>query len=217
VHLKVGAYQAIEGSIDLPLTGIWTGEFQLDTSEELTGTIDVSIADSMVFTGTVARSGVDGGRTHVMLVGGAGKFQTTVLGKHYYSLPVQTVLADMLAVVGEELDSSTPAEFKTQTIRHWVRAEGRMSREWDLFMSQVLPSFNWRITVDGLVWVGQETWADSVLANYVVLRKDFVIGQLEISAEVPTVYPGETFEEGQVVSVRHVLASQKLKTEVSFL
>src|SRR5687767_12807759 len=97
----------------LPLGGIWVAELEVDVDEALTGTVEISDED-IVYSGTVVRSGVLVQTCKLEMVGGAGGLSRDVPAKSYQGITARTVVTDLLAAVGEQLDaSSTPSVLNT--------------------------------------------------------------------------------------------------------
>lgn len=220
MHVKVnGQYQATRMTLTLPRIGLWTAEITLDTTETVSGSVTISIADTMTFQGTVMKSGQDNSNTEVLVVGGAGGLSTVLPGKAYYQVPFRTPFGDILTSVGETMSPTSDSGVLSTRLVHWCRAAGTAQKELELMIDHI--DKPWRVLPDGSVWVGDETWADSAEFEYVTLSRDPKNSVVILGAEVPKVYPGETlesesFEGGHVSNVEHVYDGRKIRTEVTF-
>lgn len=216
MHVKVAGAQATKLQLTLPKSGAWQAIVDLDASTAPSGLVTLTIGDSLSFVGTVipSRTGVYLGHAHALIVGGAGRLAETIDGFAYYQAPLRVILGDLLAAVGDALDSTADATLLASTPRHWLRAEGPAKEEIEVLSQRF--GFAWRVLPSGLVWAGTEAWADSTLTDYTPLGTQDADGTMSIAADLPAVYPGQTFAGRHVQTVEHIYDSARLRTEVVF-
>ena len=100
----VGA-SVIEGSLLIPLVGMWTADLYLASDQSLSGSVPVVIGN-LTLQGSVIRSQSYGGQTRVRLVGGAGGWRKEVGAQGYGSgagVLLSTVLGDVAQACGESI------------------------------------------------------------------------------------------------------------------
>lgn len=218
MHVKCNSLQVIDARITLVLSGVWAADLSCHATEAITGAAQITIAESIVLNGTIMTPAADqivNDRAQLRILGGAGKLQTSIAGKAYYSVPARIVLADMLASIGETLDPTSDAAALNTMLGHWCIAAGKAQTELGILLTRL--SVSWRVTPAGLVWIGTDTWPESALAegDYTVMEDDPRTGIVRISSDVPTIYPGETWREKRVQTVTHQLTGPTLRTEVA--
>lgn len=214
MHLKINNAQVVNATMTLPIAGPWTAIVEADSGEAVDAQATLTIADTLTFRGTSARSGASLGRARARVVGGGGGFRLPVAGFAYYEAPLSVIVGDLLTAVGETLSPLSDAAMLATVPRHWLRAKGAARDELDVLADRF--GFAWRVLPNGETWLGFETWPTSPLSLYTVLEDAREDGRAEIAAEVPMVLPGETFMDRHVVGVVHTLDGHQLRTTVNF-
>jgi hypothetical protein len=181
--------------------------------------ITFEVGSALSWSATVTRQGVDGGRTFVRAVGGAGAMATVLEAKAYQGVPVRIPLEDLVREAGETLSPTASAAVLGLFLGRWTRC--RQSAAFALagllasagrVSTQGAPG--WRILPDGTLWVGHETWPETKLESYTVVAEAPHRGSVDILALEPAVFPGETFEGRRVSVVEHRFSSRRLVTRL---
>lgn len=199
------------GEIKTPLTGYWSAELDIDTSEELSGAITFSDG-ATEFVGTIIRGEPYSGRHKVWIQGGAGKFGKELGAKPYKSTSVRLVLNDILAETGDVLaDSSTRAVLDRQ-LAFWHRAPGpAFTAIKSLILDEAQANF--RTLRDGSLWVGTDTFAAQEVEHEIVGRQD-AIGLISIAPETLELEVGRAFQGVTITELVYTLTRDKLRAEV---
>lgn len=207
-------HEVIDASITFPLVGPWIAEVSAHATEAITGAATITIADGAItLVGTVATGSTINDRADLRIFGGAAKLQTSLDGKAYAFVPARLVIKDLLAEIGETLDPASDAAPLDSMLRHWCRAAGPAQLELQILLTQL--GVTWRITPAGLLWIGTDTWPETALDSWTVDKDDQSNGLVKIAADLPKIYPGETWRGQHVTTVVHRLAGPSLRTEVT--
>lgn len=214
MHVKLSGKQVVDCTVTLSATGPWSVVASVNTQDQASGRMELSISDSLVFSGTVKRAGVVNSRSQVWMTGGAGRLQETIQGKAYADVPVRVVLADILGAVGELLSTQSDVAVLDKRFKHWIRARNPARRELEVLLEEA--GAVWRQYPDGSIWVGVDDWPETQLkTDYVILEEDRANGRVVIAADCPSILPGEMFLGGKATGVEHRLAGTSLRTTVS--
>ena len=214
MHILANNKQVVEGTIALPRAGVWTANLSLNSTDAVTGAVQITIANGeMVFKGTALVGEPVNGRTLVRVVGGGGGLGQQVTGKSHTSVPARIPITDLLAAVGESVDSASDAPLLDLKLHYWCRAAGTAKRELRFLADRIGAS--WRVLPNGNVWVGTETWPATQLRNAVVLEDRPEENRVVIAADIPAIYPGETYRSGHVVTVTHQINGSTLRTTIT--
>jgi hypothetical protein len=151
----------LRAELRAPLHGRWIADVEVDTSEALTGAVEVRIG-GVAWRGTVLRGGIDGADVWKgRIVGGAGGLDQPVTARSWLGLqPARGLFVELLTEVGETLSPSSGAPVDTDLAR-WSRVDCTAHRALADLASVV--GARWRLTPEGTVWVGLETWPELVL------------------------------------------------------
>jgi hypothetical protein len=214
--VTVNGRAALWGEFHLPRIGVWYGDFGLARDTEalaLTGAVEVQIG-SLIWRGTVRRSGENKGAIVARVVGGGDGLRTTVPAKAYQGVPIRIPLEELLAEVGETLAPTTDPTFLATVLPQWTRTEGPASAA----LTDLLDAGNaaaWRILRDGTLWIGSETWRPSEIIAYTYLQNSPGAGFIDISPQGdPAIFPGEVFRDRPVSTVIHRLSGRRFRTRI---
>lgn len=205
----LNGYPVLAGEITAPLTGRWVADLAVDVPEALTGAVELRVG-GVRWAGAVVRGGVEADTAHVRVVGGTGGLDRTVLARSWQGLqPVRGLVQELLAEVGEVLDAGSGTELDANLPR-WSRLDGPAHHALaDLARAA---GARWRLTIDGAVWIGTESWPELVLPDDVVpelLATNPRQGTATYRLPGAWVAPGQTFEGRRVGAVRYVLADRR--------
>lgn len=205
----------LDCTLTVPRVGAWVADVLVDTDAPIAGTVDL-VLEGRVWRGTVVRGGVELGRWHGRLVGGAGGLASILGPQAYASTTLGVVLGETLREVGEALASDVGD--LSAAVARWHRLAAPAAHT----IADVAQAagFVWRVRADGAVWVGAETWAALALGQDLdVLGTDPRLGRHELAGhDALDLQPGRTVTlDGQVVrvgAVEHRLADAELVTVV---
>lgn len=198
----------LRGTVTAPLEGRWLADLEVDATEALTGRVELRIG-GVAWVGTVYRGGLDGTRSTWCgrIVGGAGGLDRPVSARSWQGLqPARGLVNELLTDVGETLSPSSTAESDTNLPR-WTRFDGTAHRALADLARAV--GCRWRVTSEGTVWVGVDTWPELVLPEGVaaeLLTTDPRAGTAVYALPGAYVAPGATFEGRRVGGVVYRLA-----------
>jgi hypothetical protein len=202
----------LTGELSMPRVGAWHAKIQSPGDEALSGSVTI-VSHGLTFSGTVVRSGVDGGRVLTRVVGGTGKLPTELPAKNYANavgVKVRQVVADLLREAGETLSADSEGAVLDRTLAKWERSKGTASDA----LRDILEPFGaaWRVLRDGTVWVGAVAYPEQEIAH-VLLDEDWIGGSIEIAPEAPELRPAVTFLGQPISYVVHSLEPGALRTE----
>jgi hypothetical protein len=207
----VNGSPVLEGEIGLPRIGVWQADVELPAAGAPTGRVTLALGTQKMV-GTVTRSGPDGrGRQRMRIVGGAGGFAKTLAPKSYYATPFRLPLLDVLTDAGEQLAPSADPGILAAQMPAW----SRMSSTAGVSLAALVESVGaaWRVLLDGTVWIGTESWPASTMAAIAVLWRPEARTRV-VASLAPTVLPGQTYNGERIRYVRHLVAPDKLRTEL---
>jgi hypothetical protein len=217
MHVRANGVQLLKAEITLPTSGPWVAKIEGNGSAALSGAVTIDFSDgAMKLLGTVPEgaSEVYADRVCSRVVGGAAGLQTTVGGKSYREATATLIVGDLLRESGETLSSTSDATALGTEFPYWVRLRNPAQRELALLVKRL--GVGWRILADGTLWIGSDAWTASDLKTYTLLDSVRQEGRAKIQADLPNVFPGETFLEQHVGMVEHYLDGARLTTMVHF-
>jgi hypothetical protein len=210
--VRLDGSPVLAATVHRPLVGAWHADLVVDAEVAPTGAVTLAIADgALTLAGTVVRSGVDDGRLHVRVVGGAGGLGRELAARWYRQITLRSILVDTLTAVGERLSAASDGTVLARTVASWARCRATAGRTLDAAVSAV-PGAVWRVLADGTVWVGAPTWPTS-LVDVVVLDEDYAAHRMVLATEDPTVDAGEVLEGRRLSAVTYRYAPDRVRVE----
>jgi hypothetical protein len=205
------------GTICIPRVGAWSGDLAVDKQEAITGACTLAIDGGLTLVGTAARSGVWLDTARLRVVAGAGGLGKTARPQHYRQTTMRVVLQDLLATAGERLSATADASTLALTFPAWTTIAQPIGRMIAALLgdTRLGPATAWRVLADGRLWVGQETWPDSGLANltdYQDLAESPEEGIVELGVEAPRLLPGTVLGGRRVSYVEHRIDGNGART-----
>lgn len=214
-YVTANGYAVISGEIALPRSGVWTADLVVDhaTAADLSGRVTIALG-ALSFQGTAFRVGVTLETVMLRVVGGAGGMATVLPAKQYQGVPIRIPVTDALSGAGELLAPDADPGVLGQFLKGWVRMKQQASTALAALLASA--GATWRVRANGSVWVGSELWPVTQLGNYDLVRQDQHLGLFEIAADLPSIYPGESFLGQQVSYVEHNVTASRLRTQIWF-
>jgi hypothetical protein len=207
--------------LQLPRTGIWTGDVAVDVataSRVATGakaTLELA-GGAISFNGTVYRSDPYLQVVTLRLVGGANGLGGDVSPRFYNGVPLRIVLEDLLKDAGEQLSGSSSAAAMGTHLAFWAQLQQAAALALSSLADAGPDGSLWRMEPDGSVFFGVDSFQPSGLTDYELLDYRPQENMQVIAAEVPTVYPGESFAGRKVSAVEHSVDAQGSRVRLWF-
>lgn len=177
-----------------PLTGRWTADLEVDTDTDITGPVVLTIG-AVQRRGTVFRGGLDEGKWCGRIVGGANGLDRPVTARSWQgSQSARGLVTELLRELGEVLSDSSGPELDTN-IPRWSRIDGPGHHALADLVRAV--GARWRITPEGAVWIGTESWPELITPEgdlTELLEVDPRAGSSTFAVSSGYVLPGQTFE-----------------------
>lgn len=213
--VSVNGVTATRFTLRLPLTGGWTAEAEVTTTEvaDVTGRVTVDFAGTQLL-GTAKTGGTDkGGKTTLRIVAGAGGLDAQVEALGYGATFGSAVLDAILARGGETLDPTSEPKFLVYGLTHWVRLAGDVASA----LRQITEHLGatWRYSLAGLIWVGTDTFPE-VSPTVVIEHEAPTEGWDLVAIESLGILPGTTFRGRKVSSVEYTVDSTRCRCRVSY-
>lgn len=212
----------ISGSIMMPLLGVWTADLYIDRPDgsgfEAGTVVSVKAGDGLSLVGTVVddRTGSYLDAVHVRLLGGAGGMARAATPKGYAQpgAYVRDVLNQLASDSGETLSSDIAQPLSSKNLVAWTTMQSNVSSALDSLIEIVEPDANWRITPDGKLWVGVETWPVE-RAQHQVIANDPKERTFDLGVDTFTIVPGIDLEGvGRVNRVEHTISDGGVRSHV---
>ncbi|HUB09466.1 MAG TPA: hypothetical protein VMB50_20850 [Myxococcales bacterium] len=218
-YLTVAGVDGLRARIGIPRVGVWHADVALDTDDPSAIQDDQAVElildnGRLTLQGAVRRASVAYGTTLARLVGGAGGLPQPVPAKAFAQVSLQAVLQDTLQAIGEQLSGSADPNTLALFLSSWTREGTAAYRAVAALAAEA--GVPWRLLQDGSLWLGPETWPSSSVKHYEVLSWDPADSRAEMSSDDPGLWPGTTWEGGQVSYVEHRIDPDKLRTKVWF-
>lgn len=185
----------------LPLSGLWVAALEVASDELISGAITLE-QDTLSYAGYVVASSWSSGTCRIEAVGGAGGMIRDVEARSYRDATVRTVAGELLAAVGESLETTSTRTVTSATLTYWTRAAGRAA----LAMSALASSqgARWRVLPSGAVWLGVDAWKTAYrAAGMLELDRDGPAGTVLMASDTIGLVPGVTVGTDRVGRVEH--------------
>jgi len=213
----VNGLPVLKAAVTLPLVGPWAADLVIDSAQPPSGAVTLTLGwdASINLVGTIYRGGQTRGAATARVVGGAGGLGTVLPAKGYHGVTLQLPLSEALTAGGERLSEKSDRLVLSTYLPAWSRLSAPVGVAVAAMM-HVVPDASWRVVPDGSVWVGNEAWLPSKLAKFTVTKDDPHHARLEIAAEVPAVYPGDTLSGRKVSCVEHRIEPRQARATIYF-
>ncbi len=144
---SVNNLQIVAGQLLIPLTGMWTADLWLASSQQVTGAITVVIGN-LTLTGFVYRSEVYGGQTRIRAVAGYGGWRTPIPAQGYNTnsgVKLSTIMNDAATACGEMVNVPNDT-----TVGNFYTRLGAIASDilWQMIILGTIPS--WYIDTTGV-------------------------------------------------------------------
>ena len=199
----------LRASLHAPLQGRWTADVEVDTDDALTGPVDLMVG-GVLWRAAVLRGGLGQGTWRARLVGGTGGLDLPVAARAWQGLQAaRGLVVELLTEVGETLDAGSGDELTT-TLPRWSRVDTIAHRALADLAGAV--DARWRVTPEGAVWVGTETWPEIILPDGVqveTLDDDPRRGVSVCSVPGGWITPGRSLDGRRIGAVAYELTPER--------
>jgi hypothetical protein len=189
------------GTITTPTWGLWSGDLELSTDEEI-GTTATVVVGNLTLTGFVFRGAPFTSSRSVRVAGGAGGWRRTVAARQYSlagGVPLSMVLRDLAAETGE---SVVVANDGAMVGSAWVRETGPASR-----VLRQLVGLEWWVDAAGVTRLGARP-SSRIASDYLVAKRRAGLGAFTVATEDLVAWqPGATFTNALVPDVQTVAST----------
>ena len=228
MYLTASGFMALRARISLPLTGTWTADVSLDPASSGSALpvqgagLTISLGEGgFTLQGYCRRVNNAFGTVYARVIGGAGGLPETIDAKAYQGATFGIILQDILGQVGESLSATTPSAITNTTVPFWTTIQGPCWRTLAALVDEARTItgtlVNWRVLPDGTIYLGPETWAAASMTTFDLLSWSPQELEASFYAPNPTLLPGQTWQQGQVSNVEHVVDPVKVRSRVWFL
>ncbi len=206
--------RVVTGVISMPRQGVWHADLFVDSDDQFdVGTgVTIGMNDGAQFlNGTVARALLYQGMQQVRVVAGAGGMQAAAKPRFYQQPAAADVLADLAKDAGETLADDVDlggAQFDA-----WTTIASTVGRQLAELIRPIAGCI-WRITADGKLWVGSETWPASDVSDdeWATLDYDHWRGVIRLGMLAPTLLPGTVLGQEKIDRVEHHIDRDTVRT-----
>ncbi len=195
----------LAGSLTWPATGAWTSRLVLAADQAPAGLVQLQLG-SLALTGTVAESGIFGGRCTARVNAGRGHLQDHVDGQHYQGATGLLIAQALCATVGEQLDPASAAPLGA-FLPHWHYFGGTAARALSDLAQEL--GCAWWITPTGLVRFGAQAYAAAEPEGATVLDERSDRRTLVVALDEEPLQPGTTFRGRRLSAVDHELSPRR--------
>jgi hypothetical protein len=193
------------GTLTLPLTGVWHGDFVINMDTVPSGSA-IATLDGVDMPAHVQRAELVNGMVHLRIVGGAGGLAKPAMARHYRNPVVRHVLADLVRDAGETLSTTCTASTLGQGLDYWTTLGIPTGTLLQALAETAGDAVNWRILFDGTLWMGVETWP-MCPADVRILEQDAPNASQYLGTDALGIWPGTTIAGRKVDSVVHEIGS----------
>lgn len=205
----LNGHRVTSGKVTLPEWGAWYADVSVDGEVELTGRVEVKIAD-LTLQGAVLSGGPAKGRSHFSIIAGAGGWGKKIARKSYATdlgVRISKVVRDAANEVGEPVDEATLGTATTGPA--FVRPEGLASR-----VLQLVAPGAWHVGEDGVTRLGKRA-ASTPPTKMTLGPIDRARGTVTIASEsIASLLPGVVVEGLEAADVMHEISADGLRTTI---
>jgi hypothetical protein len=195
--LLLNGLPMLEATWSIPRIGAWSFEGSLHSESDLSGLVTITMPDAgaLSWQGTITATQRFYDTVKVRVAPGVGGLTKVPKAKHYQNTTAGVVLQELLAAAGEKLDGSSAPQ--SRRLESWTVTAGTAARPNTIGASlralvEEKAGLSWRSLPSGKIWVGQEKWPSTSLAeaDYDVLARDGDTGVVQYRVARPELLPG---------------------------
>lgn len=195
--------------VNMPAWGAWHADVAIDGDHELSGSVELKIAD-LTLTGTILSGGPSKGRSHFRMVAGAGGWGRVLRAKSYTTdsgVRLQTVLGDAATEAGETINLGSRSTERIGSA--FVRQEGPAG-----LVLGLLAEDAWYIDEGGTTRLGRRATA-TLTAKATRVQTDPARRTVTLAAEsISTILPGVIVDDIEAIDVEHEVTPKGLRSTI---
>lgn len=220
-NVSINSLPVIEARLQVPRFGAWTSDVVVDAATAAqvpTGSpVRLTLANgAIIFGGTVYRGDAYAQTVTLRVVGGSNGLARKCAPRFFAGCAARVPLDYLLAQAGEKLSLVSDSGALGTQLPRWVILRQDVSLALSSLAAAGPAGSVWRVQADGSVFFGVDKFAQSSLQDFELIDYLPQEGMQEIAAEVPTVYPGQTFNSRRVSVVEHTITSNKSRARIWF-
>lgn len=185
--------------VDLPASGLWFAEVEIDKPVELTGAVKLVISD-LSLRGTILSGGSNNGRSAFRIVAGAGGWGKLLPEKPYQNdagVKLSTVIGEAAIAVKEEI---APIDPSRRVGPWWERLKNEPASR---VLERTVPGA-WYVDEDGILQLGKRAQGTLPDRTTRIAPIDKARGTLEIASDsIAAILPGVLVDGLEAVDVQH--------------
>jgi len=202
--IAVNGIPVLAGSISFPVSGTWVARLAIAQSKPQPGSTKITDGtDTLV--GYTVRSNLNGARTVLSVIGGAGGLASTSPAAHYKGAKVSKVLADICSDTGESPSMASDSSITGETLPFWSAPAGTGGQSLTLLSRQL--STNWGVDRDGKILLGYDE-GDESRGELEILESDFGQNKYIVAPDGIELRPGMLQQEQVVTAVEYKISEK---------
>jgi hypothetical protein len=211
----IAGVNALSLELRRPKLGAWQIDSELDTGENIAGSVVVDI-DGSKWQATVLESRVYAGKCFAWLVAGQGGLQKELEARQYIDATLGDICRDILSIGSETISGTTSDAVLARKILQWERLSGRVGNSLLHLLDRC--GLVWRMLPDGTVWIGEDTWA-AQSPEVTLMNEDWSTGIILLAPgddfnDVASLSPGQSYAGHRIEQVVHRYGSNSLRTSL---
>jgi hypothetical protein len=220
-NVTINGFDVIEARLTVPRFGAWTADVVVDAltaANVATGSpVDLELAGgAMPFKGTSYLADAYAQTVTLRVVGGTNGLAKDCTPAFYRGCAIRLPIGDLMKAAGETLSStSDQASLNTQLVC-WTMMQQKVSLALSSLAMAGPDGAVWRVLQDGSIFFGVDSFAVSPLTDFELIDYLPQEGMQVIAAEVPNVFPGQSFNSRNVSDVEHTINAHGSRAKVWF-
>lgn len=220
-NVAINSLPVIEARLQVPRFGAWTSDVVVDAETAARVSVGSSVRltlgnGAMSFMGTVFRGDAYAQTVTLRVVGGANGLAKKCHARFYNGCAIRLPVRDLLADAGESLSPQSDQSALGAQVSMWSMLRQDVAIALSSLAMAAPFGTVWRVQADGTVFFGVDAYALSALKDFELIDYMPQEGMQVIAAEVPSVFPGETFNNRHVSVVEHVISPDRSRAKVWF-
>ena len=218
--ITLNGLDVCEAIIAIPRHGNWRVDAMVDqpgadsiTSGEA-ASIVLGTQQQITLIGTAYRGGYHHDTRWMRIVGGAGGLGSDTTPRMYSDATARIILSDMLGAAGETLDDASDSSLTGLSLPFWTIMRQTVRDQLDaLLVAMGGDTAIWRMTVEGKVWFGTDTWLETTL-QHDEIEVSPREGKITLGFEEPILLPGCMVSGFKVGYVEHRIKADEILTDI---
>lgn len=209
---QINNLDVISARLCIPRTGAWTADVAVDAQtaaqvpQGAAATLTLA-AGVLTWSGTVQRVDSYAQSVTLRMVGGSNGLGVISQPRFYQGVAISTPLNDVLGDAQESLSERSSGAVLAAQLGFWTTIAQPVGNVLTNLVNAGPDGSVWRVLNDGTVFVGVDVFPPTQLTDYQLLNYLPDEGLQLIGAEVPNIFPGESFNGHNVSAVEHQIGA----------